>query len=161
MSTTRRWIRRLLLVALAASCSAGCAPFRRYHPRPSPRIQITGRTLAKDGQEYQLGQIGWLVRGNAPAEHEARAFARKSDAGLAFAIVGIVLAAAGSGTTIGGLATKDKDAQIVGLGISVVSISTLVWAIALSNEARDHVTNAVNLYNDALPAPPTLLVPAR
>lgn len=143
-----------VLLASVAHCAAGCQISLPYAPRPSPRVQIVERRLAKDGQLHDFSRLGALVQGNPAAEREARAYASVANAATALNTIGFLTDLGGLGTLIGGAAARDNTAVTAGLVLALIGADFLLFANNASDRAHDHVTNAVNLYNDGLPPEP-------
>jgi len=146
-----------VLLAAVAGCTAGCQLSLPYAPRPSPRVQIVERRLAKNGQRYDFRHLGALVQGNPAAEGEARAYASATTTATVLNTLGFLTDLGGLVVVIGGAAARDKTELAFGLTLSLIGANFGWFANSASDRARDHVTNAVNLYNDGLP--PEALVP--
>lgn len=134
-----------------------------YQPRPSPRLAVvhdgSGIALTRDGQRFPLGMFGAglddAVRGNPRAEEEAQRYANKS-------IAGFVLNIFGSGASAGGVAwivateaqgTGTNTSRIGGLSLALGGLVLSLAANIVLSSAPPHMWNAVNIYNDQLPAP--------
>jgi hypothetical protein len=156
-----RTARRLAPFVLAPLL-AGCGGLS-YQPRPSPRLAVvhdgTGLALWKNGQRYPVGMFGAglddAVRGNPRAEEEAQKYANKN-------IAGFVLNIFGSGASAGGAAwiiateaqgTGTTTSRIGGLSLALGGLVLSLVANAVLASAPPHMWNAVNMYNDDLPAP--------
>jgi hypothetical protein len=146
-----------LLVAAIAGCTAGCQLSLPYAPRPSPRVQIVERRLAKDGQLHDMSHLGELVQGNQAAETEARAYATSDTVASVLNTMGFFTDLGGAGILVGGASAKDTTAVGFGLALALLGADFFLFGNIASNRAHDHVTNAVNRYNDDLP--PEALVP--
>ena len=146
-----------VLLAAVAWCAAGCQLSLPYTPRPSPRVQIVERRLAKDGRFHDFSDLGALVQGNPAAENEARAYASAATGATALNAIGLLTDLGGLGVLLGGVGARDKSAVNVGLVLALFGTDFLLFANIASNGAHDHATNAVNLYNDGLP--PEALAP--
>lgn len=155
-STFAHLIATLLLAAFAAS-AAGCQVSLPYAPRPSPRVQIVERRLMKDGGFHPLGEIGALVQGNPAAEVEARAYGSSATVATVLNTMGFVTDLGGLGLIAGGAGARDSSAVGFGLALALVGADFLLFGNIASDRARDHVTNAVNIYNDGLP--PEVIAP--
>lgn len=145
------------LFAAIAFAAAGCQISLPYTPRPSPRVQIVERRLAKNGQLHEFSDLGGLVKGNPAAEREARAYASEANVATAFNVVGFVTDLSGLGVIIGGASARDASAVTFGVSLALFGVDFMLLADSASNRAHDHVTNAVNIYNDGLP--PEMFLP--
>jgi hypothetical protein len=149
----------LLALPLLAACSVSA-----YTPRPSPRIQVTteGNSIAlvKSGRKYAVnvlgGELEEAVSGNPEAEAEARSFRNKLVTGFVLSTIGTVGAATGAGLLVGNQVQSNPSTTV-----EVGSISAVVGGLVLSivggvigSSAQPHLWNAVNMYNDGLPAYP-------
>ncbi len=139
------------LLAAVAFAAAGCQISLPYTPRPSPRIQIVERRLAKNGQLHDFSHLGALVKGNPAAEGEARAYASAANVATALDVVGVLTDLSGLGVVIGGAAARDSSAVTFGVTLALLGVDFMLFANSASSQAHDHVTNAVNIYNDGLP----------
>ncbi len=72
-------------------------------------------------------------------------------------MTGVLTDLSGLGVVIGGAAARDQSAVTFGVTLALLGVDFMLFANSASNQARDHVTNAVNIYNDGLP--PEALVP--
>jgi hypothetical protein len=141
----------LALLAAVAFGAAGCQISLPYAPRPSPRVQIVERRLAKNGQLHDFSDLGALVQGNPAAEGEARAYASAANGATALNVVGFLTDLSGLGVLVGGAAARDNTAVTFGVALGLLGVDFMLLGDSASNRAHDHVTNAVNIYNDGLP----------
>jgi hypothetical protein len=148
-------------VVLASVLLGGCGA-TIYTPRPSPRIQVVPDgsqiVLVKNGHRYATGTLGGAVEeaveGNPQAEEEAREYRHRGIAGFILSTVGSVTAGVGAGVLIGNEFQQNpsdglRDASI-GMTIGGAVLS-LVGSFIVSS-AQPHLWNAINIYNDSLPA---------
>ena len=149
----------LALFAPALPALTGCGA-SLYHPRPSPRIQVTSEgsslVLLKDGHTYGTGIFGNgiedAVKGNARAEQEAHAYQSKGTAGFVLGLLGSLTSAGGAGLVVrnevqGGPASLN----VVGFSMAFGGLALSIVGNILTNNAQPHLWNAVNIYNDGLP----------
>jgi hypothetical protein len=139
------------LFAAVAFAAAGCQMSLPYAPRPSPRVQIVERRLAKNGQLHDFSHLGALVQGNPAAEAEARAYASATNVATVLDAVGVLTDLGGLGVVVGGAAARDRAAVTFGVTLALFGVDFMLFANSASSRAHDHVTNAVNIYNDGLP----------
>lgn len=152
----------LPLISLALLTGCGAAS---YVPRPSPRIQMTSEggslVLMKNGRAYPFNMFGGAleeaVQGNPQAETEAKSYKSKMVAGFVLNILGSVAGGVGAGVLVGNEVAADPKTELRIASLSLV-ISGLVFSVigsSVQGSAQPHVWNAINIYNDGLPAYPT------
>jgi hypothetical protein len=155
-----RSIAACLLVSISTSCSTS------YTPKPDSRLHLLikngGFAFEVDGKVYEGGAFGGgleeAVHGNPEAEAHALAF--QSDlawgtitllGGMAGLVGGVVLAGAGASrpghTTDQGLMLAALCALVSGVALDLVSVGFML-------KAPTHMYDAINIYNDGIPAPP-------
>jgi hypothetical protein len=159
MNHRLRAIATLALLAPGLPTLTGCGA-AIYHPRPSPRIQVTSEgsslVLLKDGHTFGTGIFGSgieeAVKGNARAEEEAHSYQTKGTAGFVLGLLGSLTSAGGAGLIVGNevQATPSTDLRIAGLGMAFGGLALSIVGNILSNGAQPHLWNAVNIYNDGL-----------
>jgi hypothetical protein len=154
--------RRILpLISLALLTGCGAAS---YVPRPSPRIQVTSEgsslVMMKNGRAYPFNMFGGAleeaVQGNAQAEAEAKSYRSKMIAGFVLNMLGSVTGGVGAGVLVGNEAAAEPKPELRIASITMV-ISGLVFSVigsSVQGSAQPHVWNAINIYNDGLPAYP-------
>lgn len=149
------------LVALPALAGCGAAT---YTPRPSPRITMMTEggslVLVKNGRSYAFGAFGGqleeAVQGNPQAEAEAHAYKNKTITGFVLNMIGSVAGGVGAGVLVANQLSDTPSNGLLAGSIALV-IGGLVLSItgnAISSSAQPHIWNAINIYNDGLPAYP-------
>ena len=146
---------------LGSPVLGGCGA-AAYMPRPSPRIQVvtegTSLALVKNGQSYPFNLFGGnledVVEGNPRAESEAHAYRNKSIAGFVFSTVGSVSTGVGAGILVGDELQSNPSSSLL-IGSLVMTLGGVVLTIVggvIGSSAQPHLWNAINIYNDGLPA---------
>lgn len=148
------------LLALLAPELAGCGA-SIYHPRPSPRIQVTSEgsslVLVKNGRSYGTGIFGngieEAVKGNARAEEEAHTYQSQGTAGFVLGLLGSLTSAGGAALLVGNEVQPTPSNALRGgaLGMAFGGLALSIVGNVLTNGSQPHLWNAVNLYNDGLP----------
>ncbi len=158
--------RRLACSALALAALpllSGCGA-ATYTPRPSPRIQMMtdngSMVLVKNGRTYPFGMFGGqleeAVQGNPQAEAEAHAFRTKTTTGFILNMVGSVAGGVGAGVRVANQISDTPSNGLMAGSIALVlgGLALSIAGSALQSSAQPHVWNAINIYNDGLPAYP-------
>lgn len=150
------------LALLTAPALAGCGT-TAYIPRQSPRLQVVGdgasMVLVRDGRRYPVGAFGSgledAVRGNARAEKEAESYQAKSVAGFVLNLGGSLAAGAGVGVLVGNelRPTPQSGPRIAAISLAVGGVVLSLVGTLIGGSAPPHLWNAINMYNDDLPAP--------
>jgi hypothetical protein len=146
---------------LASTVLGGCGA-SVYTPRPSPRIQIvpegSSPVLVRDGRRYSVSMFGGgleeAVQGNAQAEEEARSYKAKGVTGFVFATLGSICGGVGAGLLVGNELQANPSTELTIGSLSMV-VGGLVMSIVgsvITAGAQPHLWNAINVYNDGLPA---------
>lgn len=150
-------------VLVAAPAIAGCGGVP-YNPRPSPRIQVvpdgSSLSLVKNGKSCPMNLFGGCleetVRGNPQAEAEASSYKSKGVAGFIFSTLGTVSAGVGAGVLVGNelRTSPSTDLRIGSLAMTFGGLALSIIGSVFAANAQPHLWNAINLYNDNLPAYP-------
>jgi hypothetical protein len=153
-----------LACVLAPSLALGGCGGSVYIPRPSPRIQVvpegTSIGLVKDGRRYSFGPFGGdveeAVKGNPRAEEEARTYKSQSIASFVLSTLGGVGAGVGFGVLIYNETRSPPDNGLMygSIAAAIAGLTCSLIGSVLAASAQPHLWNAVNLYNDGLPAAP-------
>ncbi len=135
-----------------------------YNPRPSPRIQVVpdGSQIAllKNGHRYGTGVLGGAVEeaveGNPEAEEEARTYRQRGIAGFVLSTVGSVTAGVGAGLLVGNELQQNPSStlNIASIAMTIGGAVVSIVGSFLVGSAQPHLWNAINIYNDGLPAYP-------
>src|SRR5262249_55298857 len=150
--------RRAVAVGLALTLAApsGCAA--TFEPRPSPRIAVRedgwgGLKLVKNGRTIPLGFAGSGLaeagQGNPQAEEHAGSYATETGVGIGLGVAGAVGVGVGTGIAVDQAARLDKISP-VGFGLVAGGLALTIASAILQANARVHLWNAINVYNDAL-----------
>lgn len=163
-------LRRLtssLGLSCALSLATGCST--SYLPKPGPRVAIIQQAgspaYVRDGKIYEGGLFGGdlpqAVRGNAEAEAHARAYKSGMVGGFITTLLGGLGMGAGlvvfaNGTQASGPATTgaadSSHGQAVGGAMFVGGLAAYVAGFVIMLNAQPHMWDAINVYNDGLPA---------
>jgi hypothetical protein len=154
---------RTCLFALAfAPAVAGCGP-AAYVPRPSPRLQVVadggGVALSRNGRSYSIGMFGSgleeAVQGNRRAEEEVKSYQTKSVAGFVVGLLGSGASAGGAGWLVANEISNSptNTARIGGITLVISGVVLSLVGTLVASSAQPHMWNAINMYNDDLPAP--------
>jgi hypothetical protein len=148
---------------LAAPLLAGCGA-AAYTPRPSPRLAVMtddgSMVLVKNRRKYPFGTFGGeieeAVQGVPRAEEEARSYKSKLVTGFVLSTIGAVATGVGTGVLV-----NNELQSTPSTGVEIGSISALVGGVVLgivggvvTGSAQPHLWNAINIYNDGIPAYP-------
>jgi hypothetical protein len=143
------------VVAFTTACSSA------YIPQPGPRLSLVmeGGSLSyvRDGKTYEGGFLGGdieeAVSGNPRAEEYAHEYKTGMVTGFALSMIGIAgmvggvsLAAADAGRS------SDQSAPITGLLIALGGAILDLVGAGVSVSAVPHLYDAVNAFNDGVPA---------
>ncbi len=148
--------RRFVIAAVLTALSFGCAS--SYTPREPGRISVMGATgrpiLVKDGKTYGMSGLSSdpvdAVAGNPAAEDHARTYVRRTRTGM-------LLLGLGFGVFVGGVATHTNECghavrNGVATGLVLGSLGFLIASLATMAIAPGHLYDAINIYNDSVPA---------
>jgi hypothetical protein len=148
--------RALVLVALLAPSSLGCAS--TYVPRPGPHVALVqdGGTISyvRDGQKYEGGIFGGDIEEAVSGSPRAEAYARDYKSGMT---TGFVMTLIGSVGLVGGAAFLGGDEARSSTWDSTATTALIVMLSGLVVElvgagiaarAQTHLYDAVNVYND-------------
>ncbi len=142
---------RILVIPLVVM--AGCAS-SAYTPRQSHRISIILvrgiREADSDSKTFGLWDLEEAVEGNPEAQSDARIFRHRT-------IGGFVLEFGGLGGLVTGAAlanSSSRTRQEVGTGVAAGGAVGLLAAFWLITSGFAHFYDAINIYNDGLPAAP-------
>ncbi|APR86131.1 Twin-arginine translocation protein TatA [Minicystis rosea] len=148
----------LIMVPALAGCGAS-----GYRPHTSPRLQMvsdgSGLALARDGHTYSIGMFGSgledAVRGNARAEKEVSTYQAKTVGGFVVGLLGSLASAGGVGLLVGNELSNNPSngARAGAISLAVGGLVASIVASVLASSAQPHMWNAINMYNDDLPAP--------
>jgi hypothetical protein len=116
--------------------------------------------LVKNGRTYSFGMFGGqledAVQGNPQAEAEAHAYKTKTTTGFVLNLVGSVAGGVGAGVLVANQLSDTPSTAMLAGSIALVlgGLALSITGNAITSSAQPHIWNAINIYNDGLPAYP-------
>jgi hypothetical protein len=150
------WRRSPTLLVFCAALGTACGGTASYVPQEHGRIHFVkseGKVmLSRDGKLFSMS--AWsnapieAVAGVPAAEAQARSYHRQTWTSLIVAAVGgaLIVPAVALGTNEPGHSGR----RAASVGFGTAAMAALVTAMILPLQARHHLYDAVNIYNDEL-----------
>jgi hypothetical protein len=157
-------MRRSVAVASAALLAQAACASTTYRPRSDGRIAMGledgSQVLVKDGKTYPFGADGLLraVAGNNAAEEHARSYASDMHIALAEELIGLGALVAGAIVAApredanGNSISASSERQTAGGILAIAGLVAVIVAGVQVGSAQAHFMDAVNVYNDGVPA---------